>query len=308
MNARNSLGLALILGLTLSACDQPFEPDGPASNKLVLYSVLNASSKTQYVRVSTTYPAAPGTAVRNATVQMVRNEKTIAFHDTTVMTTDANGQLTPINVYVAYNEPITSGTTYALSASTPAGLTATASATALSPPSFSMYNPSILSDSSYSTVRLNTSFNSISGAYVMHFYVDYYALIDGGWEMRRVEIPSRTYLDAQGATVQVYPSLELVQSLTQTTKAVPIQFEERLYTEARAEINARYAAAPVVWLRAVFVLTQIDNVLFNYYYVNNGPVDNSSVRLDRPDYTNISGGLGVFGSSVTVTMTYAITK
>jgi hypothetical protein len=42
--------------------------------------------------------------------------------------------------------------------------------------------------------------------------------------------------------------------------------------------------------------------------VNNGPRDNSTIRMDQPDYTNIPNGLGVFGSSVMVTMSYPLTN
>jgi hypothetical protein len=308
MKTRFTLALVGLLGCGLVSCNQPFEPDGPTNNRLVLYSVLNSSSTTQYVRLSATYATPPAQEFKNATVRMISNGKTIVFRDTTVTTTDESGQSAAINAFVAYNTPITGGSAYELTASTPSGLTASARATALSVPSISLMNRAALDGSSESPVTLNTAFNTLSGAYELHFYVDFYALVDGGWELIRAEVPSEMSVDAQGLPLKVFPKLRSVQIIAKSTKAIPLQYDVTLYSALRAEMISRYAAAPVVWLRAVFVLTQIDDVLFSYYYVYNGPVDQSSVRLDQPDYTNISGGLGVFGSSVTVTATYPINR
>jgi hypothetical protein len=308
MKTRFAIGLIGLLGCGLVACNQPFEPDGPTNNRLVLYSILNSSSTTQYVRLSATYATPPAQEFKNATVRMLCNGKTIVFRDTTVLTTDESGRSAPINAYVAYNTPITGGNTYELTAATASGLAASAQATALSVPAISLVNRTALDGSSESPVTLNTAFNSLSGAYELHFYVDFYALVDGGWELIRAEVPSEMSVDAQGSPVKVFPKLRSVKIIAQSTKAIPLQYDVALYSAVRAEMISRYAAAPVVWLRAVFVLTQIDDVLYSYYYVANGSIDKSSVRLDQPDYTNISGGLGVFGSSVTVTATYPINR
>jgi len=57
----------------------------------------------------------------------------------------------------------------------------------------------------------------------------------------------------------------------------------------------RYAPAPVVYLDIRFTETQIDEALYDYYFVSNGPVDLLTIRLDVPDYTNVVGGYGVCG-------------
>jgi len=297
-----------LLCCTLAACNQPFEPDGPVNSKLVVYSILNAASSTQYVRVSTTYQTPPGQGIHDAAVHMTYNGKTILFRDTTIISTDAEGRTTPLPVYVAYNQPVSPGSTYQLHVSTPSGLSASAAATALNPPTFYLKNPRILDHLANEQISLSTSFNSFTGAYVIHFYLDFYAYVDGGWELHRSEVPQSSHVDENKNLACVYPSLALVQTLASSQKEVTIKLDTLQYALTRAEAIAAFPAAPVVWLRGVFVLTQIDNTLFNYYYVNNGPVDKSSIRLDQPDYTNIPNGLGVFGSSATVTMSYPISR
>lgn len=297
-----------LLGLLVTACNQPFEPDGPANSKLVVYSILNGASSTQYVRLAATYASAPPPSLRGASVSMTANGRTVQFRDTTIATVDANGAPVSIPVFVATQMPITGGDSYALHVTDPSGLKADVRTTALVPPDFAITNAKVLNRSVRSQIILNTNFGSFNGAFVMHFYLDFYAFVNGGWELQQEEVPLRSYEEMNGTLVRVYPTLDLVRTHAASRATVPIRYDTLQYDQTRAEVISRYPAVPVVWLRARFVLTQIDDVLYNYYYVNNGPRDNSTIRMDQPDYTNIPRGLGVFGSSVTVTMTYPLTN
>ena len=300
------IALVGLLGALAICCNQPFEPDGPANSKLVVYSILNGASSTQFVRLSTTYDASPAPSLRGASVSMTFDGRTVQFRDTTVTTTDASGAPASIPMFVAYQMPITGGSKYTLRVTDPSGLGAEVRSTALQPPYFALNNAKVLSRSVRSQIILNTTFGSFDGAFVMHFYLDFYAYVNGGWELHREEVPVRSYEESDGTTVKVFPSLDLVRTYSASRTMVPIKYDTLQYDQTRSEIVSRYTAAPVVWLRATFVLSQIDDVLYNYYFVNNGPRDNSTIRMDQPDYTNIPKGLGVFGSSVMVTMTYPL--
>jgi hypothetical protein len=56
------------------------------------------------------------------------------------------------------------------------------------------------------------------------------------------------------------------------------------------------SASSIRFKQDVFLLIQFDEPLYNYYFVANGFKDRSSIRLDEPNYTNLSGGVGIFGS------------
>ncbi len=296
----------VLLALAVTSCNQPFEPDGPVSNKLVVYSILDATSSTQYVRVGTTYETPPGPAVHDAFVILSSNSGTTFFRDSTVSILDPAGVATQMNVFIAPRLFINPGTTYTLTVGTFDGLRTSVSTTTLSPPTASLTSPHIVDSTGTGPITLKVLFRSFSGAAVLHFYVDYYAYVDGGWEFHHDEIPQSSSFDNNGIVSKVYPSLALVKSFALSQKAISMQFDPAQYSLVRTEATKKYPDAPVIWLQAVFVLTQIDDALYNYYYVNNGPVDKSSIRLDQPDFTNIPNGLGVFGNSLTVTMTYPI--
>lgn len=298
----------LLLGCLVLSCNQAFEPNAPANSRLVVYSILNSTSNTQYVRLATTYDVASAPAVHDASVSMVSNGKTIVFRDTTVADTSTDGRITPVDVYVAGKAPVTGGSTYTLKVSTPSGLSASGTTTALVPPSFYLKYPVSLNYSSAYQLTVSQTFNNITGACVLRFYVEFNAYVNGAWELHRLEVPLRTYTNKDGELVKVYPAFALVQSLTSVQQSVIVEYDTLLYKQTRALAIQSYPAAPVRWTQAVFTLTQIDNALYTYYQLQNGPVDRTSIRLDQLDFTNITNGVGVFGGYAMVVRTYPITR
>jgi hypothetical protein len=284
-----ALSILLFLTLLLMGCNQPFEPNGPLDSTLVVYCLLSSWSDTQYVRLSTTFASPPEPEIRNAAVTLTGGGNVISFRDTTVLWRDTAGNSSPTNVYVAYNAPVRGNLVYQLHASTPSGLTASSSITALPLPFFAL-KPG----ATRGFFVLSRTFNSMSGAAILHFYLDYYVLVNNGWVLHTEEVPTRRYLDAEGNDAFEYPSFSPVGTLV--SAGTDVSIDSTLFQITRSRVLKRYVPAPVVYLDIRFVLTQIDGILYNYYYLNNGPVDNSSIRLDVPDFTNISGGLGVFGS------------
>lgn len=60
--------------------------------------------------------------------------------------------------------------------------------------------------------------------------------------------------------------------------------------------------------RLSFELMLIDQFLSSYYTSANGYLDNLSIRLDEANYSNISGGFGIFGSYIVVRKTITFTS
>jgi hypothetical protein len=73
-------------------------------------------------------------------------------------------------------------------------------------------------------------------------------------------------------------------------------FRLDVYKAFLADLKSRYGEVNVT--RALYVLTQVDANLYTYYSVVNGFLDPYSIRTDLPDFTNITGGVGLFGAIV----------
>ena len=287
------LSIPVLFALLLAGCNQPFEPNGPVSGTLIVYCLLNPGTDTQYVRLSTTFGAAPSPEIRDAVVTLTVGGTVIPFTNTTVLWRDADGNFVPTNMYVASNAPVGGGLVYRLDVSTPSGLAASATITPLKQPSLALRQ-----GTTPGFFALTRQFKTLNGAAILHFYLDYYVLVNNGWVLRTEEIPSGRSSDASGNDVLEYPSVSPVATLAAGGSDVAI--DSTLFQIARSRVLVKAAPAPVVYLDVRFVLTQIDDILYDYYYLSNGPVDNSSIRLDVPDFTNIQGGDGVFGSRAEV--------
>jgi len=279
----------LAVAALVAGCNQPFEPVGPTDRKLVLYGIMNAVSDTQYVRVESTFGTSAGPAVTDASVTLQGNGATVTFRDTTVLWRDTLGHPVLTNVYVAYHASLVPGALYSLRASTPAGFSASSAFTAMHAPTIALQ--------SFSTPGyfvLNTVYNENSGAAAVHFYLDYYVLQGDAWNLRTEEVP--VFLNV-GANDSVSSSvMPLTPVPTLVAAGTQMLIDSTLFQQARSRVLKRYAPAPVVYLDIRFTQTQIDQALYDYYFVSNGPVDLLTIRLDVPDYTNVSGGYGVCGA------------
>jgi len=73
------------------------------------------------------------------------------------------------------------------------------------------------------------------------------------------------------------------------------------YRRALVRILKTHEGVVVDFNRVYVEVIQTDEHLYKYYSVVNGFQDQYSIRVDQPNYTNIQGGLGVFGSFVSDT-------
>jgi hypothetical protein len=301
-----TLWWVLACALGVISCNQPFTPDAPGGSRLVMYGMLNVDQGTQYVRLQTTYPADPGAPVTNATVRLRSAGGVVQFRDTVVDHVTPSGATEKINLYVANNVSVVKGQSYVLEATTPAGLSAQATTTALAIPDLYIKSTGTLRRGASGPIVLATTFGSVTGAWEMHFSVEFYALVNGGWELHREEVPLSQYYDTGGKLVKRYSRLSQVPGWVAPFVPLTVEFDTLLYLETRKEITRTYPAADIVFMYAVFTLTQVDNLLYSYYYIANGTEDKTSIRLDAPEYTNVAGGMGVFGSCARVSRRYTL--
>jgi hypothetical protein len=72
---------------------------------------------------------------------------------------------------------------------------------------------------------------------------------------------------------------------------------KRIYGVASGSVRMR---------RALFVVHQIDRHFFAYFSLANHFLDPNSIRVDRPDYSNLSGALGFFGAITSDTLAISL--
>ena len=286
--------------LFLQACNQPFQPDGAYNGRLALYALLSATSDTQFVRIARTYQGAPSGDVTDAVVDIVpgNGAPTIHMRDTTVIHYGPSGNAGTYNVYVAYNFRPQPYVTYQVFAASPEGGDVHGSTVTLGQAEAGIVNPSALTASPDSVV-LTADFVSSTGAYVLQLFVEYDLTINGITTRKKTEVPGGTSADATGKITLQYPAFTPVPpaSVFNGFTTVYTWFPQALYVQTQSEIAAANPPGSVRFTGVIFTVTQIDQALYDYYYVLHGPKDVSTIRLDEPDFTNVTNGLGVIAST-----------
>jgi len=74
------------------------------------------------------------------------------------------------------------------------------------------------------------------------------------------------------------------------------KFRLENYRRTLVRILKAHEGSVVDFKRVYVELVQTDEHLYKYFSVVNGFQDKFSIRVDQPNYSNIKGGLGVFGS------------
>jgi hypothetical protein len=296
------LGFVLVL---ISGCENSFDPRGPYQKRLVVYSILSNSSDSQYVRVFTTYnpsgfdPAevTADTYVRKATVTLTDDSTTYRLRDTSITRADKSRYTDDIGAYIAYPWHMRLGKSYSLSVASDQG---NASATVSVPDAGLLIpnNPFVLKapdryNSEDVTVTIKVS--PLTRGYVVRLYLDYLVRVGTDWVHKREEVPT-SGLSGSGATAQYnYPKLTRRTSDV-SQPYITVHFPITVYTGFFTKIVDQYGTDGYKLLTATYILTQVEANLYKYYNLANGFQDEFSVRTDQPDYSNIQGGLGIFGA------------
>ena len=297
-------GLGFLLAL-LGGCDNSFDPRGPYQKQFVVYSVLTNRADTQYVRVFTTYnpsgldPAenTSDTYVRKASVTLTDDSTTYKLRDTTITRLDKSRYADDIGAYVAYPFRMRFGKTYRLAIASNEGNVSAR----VSVPDAGLLIPNnayiLKSPGLYGTqdITVTIKVSPVTSGYVVRLYLDYLVLAGGAWVQKRDEIPVATLSGSDTTVKYNYPRLER-RTTDVSQPYIVVHFPISIYTQYFSSLVTRYGSGGYRLLGATYSLTQVEANLYKYYNLANGFQDQYSIRTDQPDYSNIQGGLGVFGA------------
>lgn len=290
MIGRIGLGLSFLL---LSGCESTFSPDGRYAEKMVVYAIFSTTSDTQIVRVYGTYPSlgsAAETEIPDAQVTLKKGDSTFTFRDTTLERTDTSRYRTRIKAFVGYHIRPEPGARYQLSVASPSHGTATAAATAMYP------GRMIVRNDVPGNFQVGVVLGQYTRAFLLRMFLEYDLLVDSTRIIRTVEIPRA--VDA-GTGELYYP--------TPTSNEIgSVVFSAEGFARVVERLRQEFPGGRIRLRRTMYRLTELDEALYAYYSTVNGFPDSGTLRLDEPDYTNITGGLGVFAMT-SQTVSYADT-
>ena len=292
MKKKLVLFVCIVTLLISFSCDDNFNPKAPFKEQYVLNCIIRGDSATQIAVLSKTYDVSgfdPNNnnidpSISDAQVYLKWKGKLYQLSDSSIARTDTSKYKGPIKFYYS-------------KAFTPA-------------PNDSVEITAIPAPGVLLTSRLKVPFNVYFGNSPWFIHGDEISL-NYRWTtpdfnvyylprmkiiyQKRNEIPVVTYsfevpLDyssANGIETPVYPGLSPAAGI----EYVRTNIDKAMLKVSNGNIKSNYR-----FLRIDLELLIFDQFLAGYISATNGFLDNLSIRLDEPNYTNISGGLGIFGA------------
>lgn len=304
--------LAVLAAFVALSCEEQFSPTASGERPFVVFAVLSNATDEQIIRVHPTLD--PSTraislaSIPGTIVNVKGPTADILYIDTTISYLTTTGVLDTVTAYRAAGFIPERGATYALVVETPRGnanssATIPGAADLQSSDYFVLQSPLDYPD--YRTINVRITLSEVALGYLARLVVEFEVFENGGWTQKAEEVP-QTILerDADLRIVRAsYPKM-VRRSLRELSEVYG--FTNQSYVATLRHILATNSGTQVRFRRAVFVVTQAEPNFFNYYGTANGFQDPYSIRVDKPDYLNIDGALGVFGAFVNDSLSYSL--
>lgn len=273
------------------SCEENFDPKTNLENKYVLNCLVRADSTTQFATLSKTYDVEGfnplsnniDPSIRGAQVYLITNGKTYPMRDTAIARVDTSRYKTLLNVYYSKGIKISNNQDIQILAIPKEGVTLSAKSRIPNGLIFSSsvnYMREVQTDISLSWI---TSDNDV--IYAPRFKIMYMRRSENPARLHSIEIP--LYVDSRG--VYHYPEISRSTALFYSGKMVDMMMTK--LSEGQNKDDFRL-------IRLELEVQIYDQFIGNYLSSTTGFFDQLSIRLDEPNYTNINGGYGIFGSVV----------
>lgn len=290
--------------LIFYSCEDSFNPFGEYSERYVLTCILRSDSTRQIATISKNYPELNNNSglrnwVTGAEVIVWQGDSVYVFKDSSTIINDPELGLTEINFYYHPNLKLLPNKPLEIEALLDIGKRLKSSG--LSP------NELIFENVASSTVippvgseNFIVAWNTVGegSIYITSLNIRYLKKINGIDTEFTYKVPVE-YLLSNNQEIPAYPTAGRNTSESFSIEAITRAMELISEGEPNKEIFTIYQ-------RPIIEVIAMDENLSRYFSVASGAFDELTVRVNSVDYSNIDGGLGVFGSYIKAKQT--ITK
>lgn len=295
--------LFILAGVSTVAfqCNNDFDPKSPDfKERIVVFAVLDASKHTQMVRLAKSYDSRTSNPkdffgskeITDARIIMTNRKYTYTFNDT--MITDSEGKQRKVWVKSGLEMPEAEPFTLHVEAT---GLDPVSSNVSI--PNRMFLYASVFNSPSTNVRQVEvgspTGVEAPAKGYLFKLILRGSKITGGNKVTIDKEVPLTVRME-NGQQISLYPKLG---------RENVIFFEVSMVIAVREELSKTWLAENI---EAFVIGYALDSNLYNYYYTARGFDDPLTVRQDLPDFTNINGGLGVFGSMTADTVGVNLTE
>jgi len=298
------------ISLISFSCEEDFSPKTPFKEQYVLNCIIRASNTASNIPlIATLYKTytidgydpmdnKTDPAIIGADIKIYHQNKVYTMADTSMPRTDTSRYTTPKTFYAVSGIKFKSGDSVKIVATLKNGVVL--SSAVKIPPSFSFTANKYIIDPTEPTkegnvwrVSWNTSDYSLLFAPKLN--LNYYYKENGKDVAYTKVIPLR-YSMINNVLSPYFPKM---------SKGTALEYSFASFDSAMTQISQNVSNKNLFKISyPTFEVTTLEENLASYYSTSNGYMDDVTIRLDEGEYSNIKGGLGIFGASYTSTQTY----
>jgi len=296
-----------------SSCDQSFNPYNNRSDVPIVYSFLSTDRSIQYVRLyrtvdhstETTPPEEGEIPITNAQVVLSDGSSTFVFTDTLIARPDTSRFKSPVYIYLNPSLTPLRGTNYMLTIdAVPYGqISASVSVPGRAYPGFSsikfLDDPRPYPDDE--RIVISAGMETQPRAAILRLLVEYEVYEDSVFVTYRDEVPLIFLTEDPDLSQAVYGTVKKLE-----TNVIIGVYSNLAYRTLMSGIAAKTYPQSLTYKKVIVQVVQLEENLYNYRGVVHGFYDPFSIRLDRPNYSNISNGSGLFGAYAVDTASHTL--
>jgi len=287
-----------------NSCEENFSPKGDFQQKYILNCIIRTDTSLQTATLSKSYNVngydpyinTEDPFLSNAAIRLWQGDSVYFMKDSSIARTDTSRYDTPFHFFYLDNFVLRNQKDLEIEAILPNGKTLSARTTIPDPVEWNLTN---ISDSDTNTFRIPSATedyfafrwyeSSSVGWYLGKFIVTYSKTVNGVEEIKHIVVPQK-FENVNGQVKAIYPA---------PTKNLVAAFQNSALDSVFNQISAGDPNKTHYKIYGgIFQLLVFDENLSKYYSNTNGFLDDYTIRLDQTDFTNVQGGLGIFGSFI----------
>jgi hypothetical protein len=291
----------LILSLLINySCEENFSPKGDFQQKYILTCVIRGDTSVQTATISKSYnvngydPYAntDDPFLKDAYIRIWAGDNVYFMKDSSIERSDTSRYKGPFHFFYLKDFVPGINAPLEIEAILPDGKTLEASTTLPEAVEWNYTNVDTSDTNAFRIPSLTNDYFSFSwfrgsslGWYLPRYVLIYSKLVNGVEERHQVLVPEKyennepVYPSPTKNTVVSFNNSSLDSVFHQISAGDPDKSHYKIYT-------------------GILELLVFDENLSKYYSSTNGYLDDYTIRLDETDYTNVNGGLGIFGSYI----------
>ncbi|OGU62946.1 MAG: hypothetical protein A2V66_10100 [Ignavibacteria bacterium RBG_13_36_8] len=299
MKRKIFLSLLIVAAFALCTCEEDFNPYGDLRNNYILNCIISNDTTIQFATITHSYmvenvnPLSYTTdpVVEGADIRISFDDSARVFSQSTKERTDQSRYTTPASFYYSANFNVVSDKRYVIDAHLSNGIRLRGETTTPPPVAFDPWRcdtliPSVGKD--WVGVYWNIPRQDLYVSSVFKVY--YFKRDENGIAVRYSKSVPVKYIQQGNEFVPHFP---------EPSYASMIYVEVDAFTRALQEISEGDPNKENYIILAFILEVRIyDENLTSYYAAQREVPESFTLKLDESDYTNIEGGLGVFGSYI----------